>query len=151
MRVMSVTVTPTLTLNAYTAVDVVGGLMTFDFGPVSNGGVIRQILITDAAAQSEQYSLYIFDDEPTTIANDAAFAPAIADLGKLVDVVTVATADWTEINSLDWAIIGSFEDGEMRIPFSSVSGNLYMYAVATDTPDYAAADDLTFTLVVEEL
>lgn len=153
-RIRRIAVTPTITLSAYTAGDTVGGLMTFAMSDQGFDGLIRSILITDAVKQSEQYTLYIYGDLPSTIANDAAYAPTIADLKKLVATVTVATADWTEINNFDWALLGGHEDNvaagaAMQIPIHSDNGNLYMYAVATDTPDYAAATDLCFTVTME--
>lgn len=149
---LSVTVTPTITLDAYTANDVVGGLMTFKVAPTSGSGIIRAILITDAESQAEPYSLYFFDAEPTAIADAVTFAPVIADLKKIVDVVDLAAADYTTTNSLDYAVLGSHEDTAMEIYFTTESGNLYMYAVANaSTPNYAAADDLSFTLMIEEV
>ena len=141
----------TVGTGAYTAGDVVGGLLTFEVS-TENGarsGNIVSVLLTDDHKQSEQYVLYLFDQAPTTIANDAAFAPTIADLKKIIGTVVVATADWTEINNNDWALLGGHEDTRMRIPFVTHDGNVYMYAVATDTPDYNAATDLTITIVVE--
>lgn len=148
--IKDIVVTPTITLNAYTAGDVVGGLMTFDVSaPRPASGEIRKIVITDDHNQSEQYTLLIHNDTPSTIANDAAYAPTIADLNMIIDEVVVATADWSTWNSNGIAIIASYENVAMRIPFHTPDGNLYVYAVATDTPDYAAADDLVFTMTVE--
>lgn len=143
----------TVSTSAYTAGDVVGGLLTFEVS-TENGarsGRVVSVLLTDDHSQEEQFVLYLFDQAPTTIANDAAYAPTIADLKKIIGTVTVATADWTTINGNDWALLGGHEDAEMKIPFVTNDGNVYMYAVATDTPDYNAATDLTITLVVEML
>ena len=149
-RVRQVTVSPTVALTAYTANDVVGGLLTFNFTDAHPfDGVIRSVLVTDAANQKEQYVLYVFNAVPSTIADDAAFAPVIADLKKMVTTVTVATADYTTANSLAWACLGGHEDTKMEVPVHSDTGSLYVYAVATDTPDYAAATDLVLTMTVE--
>lgn len=137
-------VTPTIGTDAYTAGDVVGGLMTFAVGGVGLSGSIRSVIVVDDHSQEEQYELYFFYALPSTIADDAAFAPTLADLKKLVSTVTLATADWTTLNSNDVAILGGHEDTAMDIPFTSEDGNLYLYAVATDTPDQNAATDLTF-------
>ena len=148
-RVREITVTPTVTLSAYTAADVVGGLMTFAVTDQGFDGAIRRIICTDDANQKEQYVLYIFDSLPSTIANDAAFAPTYADLKLLRDKVTLATADWATLDGNAVAILGGHEDGAMEIPCHSDNGDLYMYAVATDTPDYVAATDISFIMVVE--
>ena len=148
-RIRRIAVTPVITLTAYTAGDVVGGLMTFDISTPNLDGFLRGVRITDDAAQSEQYVLYISDALPSTIANDAAYAPTVADLNKLATTVVVATADWTEIGAGDFALLGEHEDTKMEVPIHSDNGSLYLYAVATDTPDYVAVDDLVFTLIVE--
>jgi len=149
-RVKEVSVTPTVGTDAYTAGDVVGGLMSFQFtGHHPFDGIIRSVRLVDDYAQSEEYTLYIFNQKPSTIADDAAFAPTEADLLKLVTTVAVATGDWAEINSNDWALLGEHEDTAMGVYVHSYNGYLYMYAQAADTPDYNAADDLTITMTVE--
>jgi len=148
-RIRRIAVTPTVGLDAYTAADVVGGLLTFAIADQGFDGLIRGVLLTDDAAQSEQYKLYISDALPSTIADDAAYAPTIADLNKLATTVVVATADWAEIGAGDFALIGGYGDTQMEVAVHSDNGDLYMYAVATDTPDYVAADDLVITLIVE--
>ena len=153
-RIRRIQVAPTVGTDAYTANDVVGGLMTFSISDQGFDGLVRSILVTDAHSQAEAYVLYLFGAQPSTIADDAAFAPTIADLKKIIGVVTLAAADYTTVNSLDWALLGGHEDNvaanvTMEIPAHSDNGDIYMYAVATDTPDYNAATDLTFTLSVE--
>lgn len=145
-----VSVTPTIALTAYTAGDVVGGLMTFTFTSSRPfDGVIRSVLVTDDDNQKEGYTLYIFNALPSTIADDAAFAPALADLKKIATTVVVAAGDYTTDGGNAWALLGGHEDAKMEVMVHSDTGALYMYAVATDTPDYAAATDLTFAITVE--
>lgn len=153
-RIRRIQVAPTVDTDAYTAGDVVGGLMTFSVAPQGLDGLIRSVLITDADNQSEGYTIYIFNAQPSVIADDAAFAPTIDDLNKIAGVVVVAAGDYTTVNSLGWTLIGGHEDNvaagvSMEIPVHSDNGDIYVYAVATDTPDYSAATDLTFTLSVE--
>ena len=148
-RIRRIAVTPVITLAAYVAKDAVGGLLTFQITPANLDGLLRGVLFTDAEAQSEQYTLYVYDKLPSTVADADEYVPTIADLNKLASTIVVATADWTEFNSLDWVLIGGYEDTQMQIPVHSPTGALYVYLVATDTPDYAAADDLVVTLAVE--
>ena len=148
-RIRHIAVTPTIGTSAYTAADCVGGLMTFAITDQGFDGLIRGLLVTDDHAQSEQYILYVYRSLPSTIADDAEYLPTVADLNKLVTTIVIATGDWTEINSIDWAFVGGYEDTQMQIPVHSANGNIYLYAVATDTPDYDATDDLVFTLSVE--
>lgn len=144
----TVEVALTVTLDAYAQYDVVGGLIPIPLHSAGCNGTIRRIKLVDDANQKEPYKLYIFDRLPSTIANDAAFAPAIADLKAMIDKVTIAAADYetlvnasAESNAI--AIIGGHTDDVLAIDYETQNGNLYAYLVAQDTPDYAAAADLT--------
>ena len=150
-RIRRIAVTPTVGTAAYTALDTVGGKMTFAIADQGFDGLIRGVLLTDNANQKEPYTLYVFDAVPSTIADDASYAPTLADLKKLATTVAVGTADWATIaaNTIAWAMIGGHEDGKMEQAVHSDNGDLYMYAAAVATPDYVAADDLTITLIVE--
>lgn len=134
----------TVTLSAYTAGDVVGGLITINVHSVGGGGTLRQVIIIDDDNQKEPYTLYLFDQEPSTIANDAAFAPTIADLKKLVGKAAVVANDYETLNSNGWGVKSGLD-----IPFAAPYGKLYGYLVAVDTPDYAAATDLSLRLTFE--
>jgi len=143
-----ISVTPTVDTDAYTAGDVVGGLMTFAVGGVGLSGSIRSVIVVDDHGQTEPYTLYWFYARPSTIADDAAFAPTVADLKKLATTLLLEAGDYATVNSNDVAILGGREDSAMDVPFTSDDGNLYLYAVPADTPDYNAATDLTFILTV---
>ena len=140
------TVEPTLvvTLNAYSANDVVGGLLTIPIHSAGGGGVLRQLSIVDDADQKEPYSLYLFDQVPSTIANDAAFAPTVTDLKKVIAKIAIAALDYETLNSNAYALKTGL-DVEFAVP----DGNLYGYLVAGDTPDYVAATDLLLRLTFE--
>lgn len=137
-------VNPTITLDAYTANDVVGGLLQFDVSAlIVNGGLLNQAILIDEDSQEETYRLFLFEALPSTIANDAAFAPTIDDLNKLVAVIDFAAADYVTVNSLDYCIVTDINN-----VFVTSVGILYGYLVATDTPDMATVDALTIRLYV---
>jgi hypothetical protein len=140
-----VSVEPVITLDAYTAVDVVGGLLTFTIatGPVR--GVIRNLVVVDEDSQAEAYTLYLFDAEPSSIANDTAFAPTVADLRKLIGTVAISTS-YTTINTFDYIEVKAID-----LEFFATNGAIYGYLVATGTPDYASTDTLYLRLAVEFL
>ena len=126
----------TVTLSAYTAVDVVGGLLEFDVYSASGGGILNSIMLIDEDNQSEAYTLYIFDDTPSTIADAANFAPTIVDMRKLI--ATISISSYTTINSIAYCYVDDI---------NKVFGNLtkrvlYAYLVAVATPDYVNADAL---------
>lgn len=130
---------------AYSDGDVVGGLLTFTLtGLRQNGGMLNGLLLTDAANQSEPYRLYLFHELPSTIADQAAFAPTIADLKKLFAVVTIAAADYLTPNSLGVVI-----KEDINNIFVTTNNKLYGYLVANgSTPDYAAGTNLSLTLFI---
>lgn len=144
----TITAEPTITVatTAYTASDVVGGLLTFSLPSASGSGALCQFRLTDAANQKEPYTLYLFDAAPSTIADDAAAALTIADLKKCIARVDIAAADYTTINSLAIAIVDVVEENAAIFYKTDGKGNLYGYLVAGDTPDYAAATDLACRL-----
>jgi hypothetical protein len=141
----TITVDTALTVDtdAYTAGDVVGGLIEFEVGSPGGGGVVRSVILVDDAAQSEPYKLYLFDTEPSAIADDAAFAPTIADLKKLVGIIDIVAGDYVTLNSNVIAIRTG-----LSIDYVCSTGILFAYLVAVDTPDYAAAADLTLRVTV---
>lgn len=144
-----VSVTPTIGVDAYTANDVVGGLLTFNFANSGGGGVVRWARVVDDDDEKAELALYLFNASPTAIADDAAFAPAVADLKKMVGKVLFEAADYETINSNAVAIIGHGVSTDfLNIDFTSASGNLFGYLVCTGTPTYTAATDLTVTLGV---
>jgi len=128
---------------AYTAGDVVGGLMTFTLPGVAGGGIINSVLLTDDDNEKAEISLYLFDEEPTTIADDAAFAPTAADLKKMIcGPIVFAAADFTTVNSLAYAY-----EGDLNYTFTADGKNqIYGYAVCTATPTYAATKTLHFQM-----
>ena len=138
------TVNPTITLDAYTAGDVVGGLLQFDVSAlIVNGGIINRAIIIDEDSQAEGYRLFLFSAEPTTIADAAAFAPTIGDLNKLVGVITFEAANYVTVNSLDYIIVN-----DLNNVYVTEVGILYGYLVATATPDMVLVDALTIRLYV---
>jgi hypothetical protein len=138
-------VTPTLQIvGAYDANDVMGGLLTFDVANSGGGGLVRYIRVADDDDEKAVLTLYLFNAKPTVIADGAAFAPAIADLKKLVGIQAIAAADYTELNSNACALYTG--DTAPNFSFTSASGNLFGYLVCTATPTYTAATDLTISL-----
>jgi hypothetical protein len=133
----------TVATSAYTAADVVGGLITLNVGSPGGGGVVRSVILVDDAAQSEPYKLYLFDTKPSVIADDAAFAPTVADLKKLVGIIDIVAGDYVTLNGNVIALRTG-----LSIDYVCSVGNLYAYLVAVDTPDYAAATDLTLRVTV---
>lgn len=133
----------TVTLDAYTAGDVVGGLLEFDISDGSGGGVVNAIRMVDEDSQAEPYSLYVFNDKPTVIANDAAFALTVADMRKLIAVVPIVAGDYVTHSTFDYVHLNLTDSAVLGRPLIfNGNGKLWAYLVAGSTPDYANADTL---------
>lgn len=134
----------TVTLDAYTAGDVVGGLLEIEAHSAGGGGVLRRLVVIDEDSQAEAYTLYLFNAEPSTIADAAAFAPTVADLRKLIGTVAIAAASYVTVNAFDYLV------AEVDLEYTAPSGQMWGYLVATDTPDYTNADTLMLRFVLDK-
>jgi hypothetical protein len=128
-------------LSAYTAHDVVGGLLKCVYG-TGGGALLRSIKVLDKANQSEPYIIHIYRSQPSAIADDAAFAPTDADGQKEIGQITVLAGDYATANGSAYSaafLRGALVD--IDVP-ETCAGTIYIYLQCTDTPDYVAADDL---------
>jgi hypothetical protein len=132
---------PTITAGAYSAGDVVGGLLTIDVSGAPEGSLITRALLVDDDNEKAEITLYLFNASPTSFADNAAFAPVVADLKTLITKITFATADYVTVNSNAYALKEDLND---LIPANT--GSIYGYLVCTATPTYAAASDLWIAL-----
>jgi hypothetical protein len=140
-RNVTVDNTPTITAGAYSANDVIGGLQEIDIN-ASSGGTIRRVNLIDDDSEAAAMVLYFFDQQPSTIADNAAFAPTVADLKKLIGTVTVGAGDYVTVNSNDYAVLN-----DINLDYA-ISDTIWVYAVVTGTPTYTATTDLTFRYTV---
>ena len=127
----------TISTSAYTAGDVVGGLLTFDVSGAPEGSLITRALLVDDDNEKAELTLYLFNASPTAIDDAAPFAPVVADLKKLITKVTFAVADYVTVNSNAYALKEDLND---MIPANT--GSIYGYLVCTATPTYTATSDL---------
>lgn len=136
----------TITAGAYSANDVVGGLVAVTVQSNRHAsGVIRKLSVVDDDNEKAALTIYWFSEAPTSIADNAAFAPVIADLKKMSGSVAVAAGDYVTINSNAIAI-----KTDVNNDFSASTGILYLYVVCTATPTYTATTDLTLELWIWE-
>jgi len=136
-------VTPTITAGAYGALDVVGGMLTFNVSGTPQGGILNRVIVVDDDNEKAVLTLYLFGTKPSTIADNAAFTPAVADLKALFAKVAIAADNYVTLNSNAIAII---DDVNCVLPANN--GQIYGYLVCTATPTYTATSDLTITIDV---
>lgn len=142
----TVKVTPTISATAYSAGDVVGGLMTLPVKNAESGkasGFISRVQVVDEDGVGAAGKLYLFAEKPAVIADHAAFSLAVADWHKLIgDPVAFSTYD----------AIGTFKREQVNLnpelAFNAADGNLYAYFVCDATPDFTKTTALTFLVHV---
>lgn len=135
------------TSGAYTANDVLHGLITFNVANVAGSGLIRWLRVTDDDNEKAELAIYFFNAAPQTFTDDAAFNAGIQDLKKCIGKVLVQAADYETINSNAVAILGhGVSTDNLNLDFTSADGSIYAYVVCTGTPTYTAAGDLSLTI-----
>ncbi len=138
-------ISPTVTVSttpAYTAGDVVGGILTLTNAMRTSGGtgILESIFINDASNQKAALDIYIFDSNPAagTYTDNAAVVFS-TDLTKLIARIPVAAADYVTNNSQATA----HEKAIGAIMKASGSANLFAVIVTSGTPTYAATTAIT--------
>src|SRR3990167_1692499 len=91
----------TVTLDPYTALDVVGGTLTSDAVPqLKGGGYIYCLRLIDDEAQAEPYTLYVYSSAPSAIADGDAYTQTVADALLCIGKIAIATADYDTTGTL---------------------------------------------------
>ena len=144
----SLEVTPAISSGtAYASGDVVGGLLEFVGAPES--GFIQSIEIIDTDNEASDFDIVLFNQEPTTIANDAAFAFTSGEEPTvLTKPFAIANADYKVLDSVAFA-----RTTIEPIPFELDTANneeqyIYAYFVIQAANTYTTAGDLTFRINV---
>jgi hypothetical protein len=137
---ITISQTPAISAGAYAANDAVGGLLTFALvgRQVSEGGsVLIDVLIVDDAGQDAELELWLFNQTFTAMADNAAWAPAEADLENCIAVVSTSGSTWRAAGTPSVINI----ECTRRIDLAGTS--LFGQLVTRGTPTYAATDDIT--------
>lgn len=142
--------TPTITAGAYSAGDAVGGKLTFSdaSSPGTNSGRVTGVTIIDDAGQDAATELWLFDQNFTPIADNAAAAFSEADLENLVGIIAIAAADYKASGTPSAAYVESKLDFQLPDGTPTTASPLYGQLVTRGTPTYAATDDITVKIHV---
>lgn len=134
-------INPGIKATAYQAAPrVVGGLMRIDARPAGGAVTLRRFTVVDAANVKSPLDIYVFNVAPTTFNDDVAFAPVLADVRNLIDVISLAGADYVTVNGLAYGI-----RRDLGIDMTLPSGSIWLYAVTnTGTPSYGSTTALYF-------
>jgi len=143
----SVSVTPVITAGAYSAGDVVGGLMEFAdaVSAPMKSGMIQTATISDEADQGAALKLLCFSGSVTVAADNAALSISDDDSRKMVASIAFASADYDDVGGAKVQVKAGINQA-FTIP-SDRSLYCQLFANAS-TPTYAATNDVTVTLVI---
>lgn len=131
----------------YSDGDVIGGLITFEAIPGASGAaILNAIYLADDDGEGSALDLFLFNAAPTTIADDAAYAPVAADhASKLIYKCAIAAADYATENSLKFAI----KEDINLVMHGDGANKVYGYLVANGSaPSYAANKTLVVRLAI---
>jgi hypothetical protein len=139
----TIVVTPTVTAGAYAAGDVVGGRLEFEDAAraAGLGGLITGMTIVDDAGQDSTMELWLFNAQPTDIADNAAFEPPEGDLHNLAGVISTADGSWRAAGTPSACYVSEY------LRYDPPSGtSLYGFLVDRTGGTLAATDDITIIL-----
>ncbi len=148
------TLTPTVSLSAYTAKDNMGGKLSFlgagNTDGVASSGVVRSAVLGNAAATAlvNTVRLFLFDSDPlsSTFTDAAALDIDDADLSKVVGSIAFTVALYGD-QGVD-NTVGGF--GDLYIPYDLGSGTtLYGALQVVGAEDLVADTDITIRLGVQ--
>lgn len=125
---------------AYTAGDVVGGLLTPALTVCPTNIVGVSVAISEASI-AVPATLYFYNATPTSFADNVAFAPVYADNEKLIAMVTLPTATLLSTRNVYQIRYG----GGSAMPLIEIDRQFYVYLVTSGTPDFAAAQEIQVT------
>ncbi len=139
----------TVAVNAHTDGDVIGGLqtVTVDLRKAWKGAELRAISVIDAGAKANAVTLYLFRELPSTIADDVAWIPLIADVLMMPPGhkgVTISSADYDTITTSDEGTISIAVKDSLNIGLDLRAGTpntFYAYLVDNTGFTPAAVDD----------
>ena len=139
-----VSVTPTITAGAYTALDIVGAIQTIAAATRVSGEptVLQSIVITDKAALTQAMTIWFFNANPAagTYTDNLALTIHDTDLAMCVGFVKVAATDYASAAANSVATVRN-----IGLPLMPAATSLFAIAQATSTaPTYASTSDLTF-------
>lgn len=106
-----------------------------------SSGTIQSISIQDPAKQDAVLDIIFFDQAPSTGADKAAWAPTAADLAKILGVVKVVAANYSDGAAMS---IGSVVNAGLKIKAgkaapSQSNSSVWVLVVSRGTPNYGAS------------
>lgn len=146
-RSFDVTVAPTVTAGAYSAGDIMGGLLTFPVSKIAGSPVmITGILIACKAAVTPNLRLVLFNTGTLATANqddNDAYSLAVADALNVISVIDLSTEPWVDHgtpNTIEKNDLGVVADIEANGP------NIYGFLIDDTGATLTSTSDIQIRL-----
>lgn len=147
MEIIRKVVTPTVTVGAYTANDVVGARLQF---VNIHTGILKSVTVSDLANQAVAYILVLFDSIPTDIADNVTFDIADADLPNILGVVSLPTTAQTNRQAFTDNSVSYAANLNIALKSDETDGDIWGFLITLGTPTYASASDVSVSIAVEQ-
>lgn len=138
---------PTLGTDAYTAADIMGGLIKLEgISRVANSptgkGILHSVRVVDVEEQDVSMAITFFNAEPedSTTVDDAALVVHANDFDKIIETVSITT--YVEVGGVSVASASN-----IGIGFESAGPDLWMIVVTRGTPTHTA-NGLRFVVTI---
>jgi len=138
-----VSVTPTITAGAYTALDIVGAIQTIANATRVSGEptILQSITVTDLGKQSVELTIFFFNANPATgtYTDNIALTIHDTDMALCIGKVKVLAADYSPAAASSVATVAN-----IGLPLMPAATSLFAIAQASSSaPTYASTGDLT--------
>lgn len=153
-EVKRVVVTPTVDTAAYATKDDIGGLMTFTAATCTNNKVGKfvgiEILDRSNTANAVEYNVLIFRSAPAgTFTDQAAIAPADADLLLLEPIINIGSTDCAVFAVNGICTLSSLNSYARSDSTGIEVGVFYIALEAIGTPTYQSSNSLSVVTLFE--
>lgn len=141
----------------YTELDVIGGLLTFtlSINREIKGFVVLNASVRSNSIQKAAMKLYLFEQQPTAIVDDASFntiaAASLDFMPAGSNGITINAGDWITYTTTDEGTIEIAAMPNINLKLDIKNGTpstIYGYLVCSATPTFTATDDLQVSLEV---
>jgi len=148
--VLEVSVTPTVTVGAYTAGDALGGLLTFAsvVRTAGGSGEIVKVAIVDNALQSAPMDLVLFNQTFTPNADNAPFGVSDADLQNCLGFIGVENTDYAGFANNCVATKASGQQMPFEYKLAAGGSSLFGQLAIRIGDTYGAVNDITVKITV---
>jgi hypothetical protein len=151
-RVVSASITPSAT--AYTALDQVGGLLTFAnvVDSAQGAGIIESLALIDTGKVDADLVLFLFSRPPMLAIDADPFTVSDGDMAYCLGTIAIAAADYKDVAAVNSVatkanIQLSIQNDETKVG-SNLQQNIYGALRCTATPDWGVSDTVTIRLGV---